>query len=155
MSVPMSRGAFASDADDPNYKWKVLISVVVGVFMVVLDSTVINVALRTLQDRFQAPTSQVQWVISLYALALGIATPLSGYLGDRFGLKRVFILGLSVFVLGSVLCALAPTLPLLIAARGLQGLGGGMGIPLGTAMLFAAFPPSQRAQAFGVWGIAL
>jgi len=94
-------------------------------------------------------------VIILYTLALGIATPLSGFLGDRFGTKRVYMGGLALFVLGSVLCGLAPSLPLLIAARGLQGIGGGIALPLGTAMLFGAFPPEQRGAAFGVFGIVL
>jgi len=140
---------------DSSYKWKVLASVVVGLFMVILDATVVNVALRALQEKYAASTSDVQWVISLYTLALGIATPLSGFLGDRLGVKRVYISGLAIFVLGSVLCGLAPSLPLLIAARGLQGIGGGIALPLGTAMLFGAFPPEQRGAAFGVFGIVL
>ncbi len=144
-----------TDDGDSSYKWKVLASVVVGLFMVILDATVVNVALRSLQEKYAASTSDVQWIISLYTLALGIATPLSGFLGDRVGVKRVYISGLAIFVLGSVLCGLAPSLPLLIAARGLQGIGGGIALPLGTAMLFGAFPPEQRGAAFGVFGIVL
>jgi len=157
VSTSPARGAAlaAAPVADDGYKWKVLASVVVGLFMVILDATVVNVALRALQEKYAAATSDVQWVISLYTLALGIATPLSGFLGDRVGVKRVYIAGLAIFVLGSVLCGLAPSLPLLIAARGLQGLGGGIALPLGTAMLFGAFPPEQRGAAFGVFGIVL
>lgn len=145
----------AGVAGDETYKWKVLASVVVGLFMVILDATVVNVALRALQEKYGVSTSEVQWVISLYTLALGIATPLSGFLGDRLGAKRVFLGGLATFVLGSALCGLAPALPALIAARALQGIGGGIALPLGTAMLFGAFPPRQRGVAFGVFGIVL
>jgi EmrB/QacA subfamily drug resistance transporter len=137
------------------YKWRVLISVIFGVFMVILDATVINVALRTLQEEFTADTSRVQWVISTYTLALGIVTPLAGLMADRFGIKRVYVLSLLAFVIGSLLCGLSPSLELLIAARVLQGLGGGMALPLGTAMLFGAFPPTERGLALGIFGIAL
>lgn len=137
------------------YKWRVLISVIFGVFMVILDSTAVNVALRTLQEEFGASTSQVQWIISVYTLLLGIATPIAGFLADRLGIKRIYTAALLIFVLGSLLSGLAPTLPLLIAARALQGIGGGLAIPLGTAMLFGAFPLNQRGLAFGIFGIAL
>src|SRR5579883_1473904 len=102
-------GASAAGAEDPSYKWKVLASVVVGLFMVILDSTVVNVALRSLQEKYTASTSDVQWVISLYTLALGIATPLSGFLGDRFGIKRIYLTGIGMFVVGSFLCGISPS----------------------------------------------
>lgn len=142
-------------ASNGSYKWQVLASVVVGLFMVILDATVVNVALRALQEKYVASTRDVQWVISLYTLALGVAAPLSGFLGDRLGAKRVYIGGLLLFVLGSALCGLAPNLALLIAARALQGIGGGIALPLATALLFAAFPPEQRGLAFGIFGIVL
>lgn len=149
------QGRPARTLGDPNYKWKVLFSVVFGIFMVILDTTAINVAFRTLQQEFGASVSDAQWIISVYVMALGIATPLSGFLGDRFGMKRIFLLGLSLFVLGSLLCGLAPSLPVLIGARILQGLGGGIALPLGTAQLFTAFPPEEQGTALGVFGIAL
>ncbi len=148
----------AEIAHDPGYKWRVLATVVIGLFMVILDSTVVNVALKTLQIQFAASTDQAQWVISLYTLTLGIATPLSGFLGDRFGIKRIYLSGLGIFALGSLLSGLASTttfLAALIVARGLQGIGGGIALPLGTALLFRAFPPGQRASAFGIFGIVL
>lgn len=149
----------APPAEEPSgrlpYRWRVLISVVFGLFMVILDTTVVNVAFRTLQREFAANVNDSQWVISLYVMALGISTPLSGYLGDRFGQKRIFVGALGVFVVGSLLCGLAPTLWTLIAARTLQGFGGGIALPLGTAMLFAAFPPAERGKALGTFGIAL
>jgi len=148
----------AIDDVDPGYKWRVLASVVVGLFMVILDSTVVNVALKTIQLQFNVSTDQAQWTISLYTLALGIATPLSGFLGDRFGSKRIYLSGISLFVIGSVLAGIfshTDMLLLLIIARGIQGVGGGVALPLGTALLFGAFPPNQRGAAFGVFGIVL
>ena len=139
------------------YKWRVLISVVFGLFMVILDSTVVNVALQTLRVEFKAGLDTTQWVISIYVLALGVATPLSAFLADRFGIKRTYVTGLSLFVIGSFICGVSPTstIGVLVAARALQGLGGGLALPLGTALLFSAFTVEEQGVAFGVFGIAL
>lgn len=138
------------------YKWQVAISVIFGSFMVIMDATVVNVALPKLQTAFNTGSiSDVQWIISAYTLALGIITPLSGFLADRFGIKKIYLASLAAFTLGSLLCAIAPSLPILITARVLQGIGGGSVIPLGTAMLFGAFPVKERGAAFGVFGISL
>lgn len=147
-----------TSAAEARYKWRILWSVIIGLFMVILDSTVINVALKALQIHFAVTTDQAQWVISLYTLVLGISTPLSGYLGDRFGTKRVYLSGLALFALGSLLSGLSASqgsLLFLVAARGVQGLGGGIALPLGMAMMFRAFPPGQRGAAFGVFGIVM
>src|SRR5512135_3404640 len=93
-------------------KWKVLISVVFGIFMVILDTTVVNVAFQTLRAEFGASLNDSQWIISVYVLALGISTPLAGFLADRFGIKKMYLGGLAVFALGSLLCGLSPSLPL-------------------------------------------
>jgi len=137
------------------YKWRVLISVIFGLFMVILDSTVVNVAFPTLRSEFKVSVADSQWVISIYVMALGISTPLSAYLADRFGIKRTYVTGLALFVVGSIICGLAPNLGVLIAARALQGFGGGLALPLGTALLFSAFPVAEQGVAFGVFGIAL
>jgi DHA2 family multidrug resistance protein len=137
------------------YKWKVLISVIFGVFMIILDTTVINVAFQTLRREFGASLNDSQWILSVYVLALGISTPISGYLADRFGIKRIYVTGLALFVFGSVLCGIAPNLWSLVAARGLQGLGGGIAQPLGSALLFAAFPVEEQGLALGIFGISL
>ena len=155
MNTDSSLPPVTENTPSPGYKWRVLVSVVVGLFMVILDTTVVNVALRTLQQHFSVATSEAQWVISLYTLALGISTPLSGFLGDRFGVKRIFLTGLTLFIFGSLCCGLAPTLPFLITARAIQGVGGGIALPLGTALLFRAFPPRERGAAFGIFGIVL
>jgi len=148
----------AASMDKPRgleHKWKVLISVMFGIFMIILDATIVNIAFPTLRREFGASLSQAQWVLSIYVLALGVTTPVSGFLADRFGIKRMFLLGLGVFVLGSLLCGFAPSLGLLIAARALQGFGGGIAQPLGPAQLFRAFPPKEQGTALGLFGIAL
>ena len=136
-------------------KWKVLISIMFGIFMVILDATIVNIAFPTLRSQFGASLADAQWVLSIYVLALGVTTPVSGFLADRFGIKRMYLLGLSIFTLGSILCGLAPSLGLLIAARALQGFGGGIAQPLGPAQLFRAFPPKEQGTALGLFGIAL
>ena len=132
MATSPGAASAAPEEHDARYKWRVLASVVVGLFMVILDSTVVNVALKTLQNHFSVTTDQAQWVISLYTLALGISTPLSGYLGDRFGVKRIYLGGLALFVVGSLLSGFSSSftsLPLLIMARTIQGIGGGIALP--------------------------
>ena len=145
---------------DPRYKWKVLFSVVFGTFMVILDSTAVNVAVPTLQKVFavagqKASVDQVDGVLTAYVLALGIVTPLAGWLSERFGIKRMYLISLALFSLGSILCSFAPSLPYLIAFRALQGLGGGIIGPLGISLLFGAFPEKERGVAFGLYGIPL
>jgi sugar phosphate permease len=85
-------------------KWKVLISVMFGIFMIILDATVVNVAFTTLRREFGATLADAQWVLSIYVLSLGVTTPISGFLADRFGIKRVYLFGLGVFVIGSFFC---------------------------------------------------
>lgn len=155
MTYPAAPAMDAPPEKGLAYKWKVLISVIFGIFMIILDSTVINVALQTLRSEYGVTLNDVQWVISIYALALGITTPLAGFLADRFGIKNVYVAGLAVFTLASVLCGIAPVFWMLIAARMLQGIGGGMAQPLGPAMLYRAFPPKEQGTALGFFGIAL
>lgn len=149
---PEPEGRFA-------YKWKVLMSVIFGIFMIILDTTVVNVALRTIQSGYGVSLPDVQWIISVYVLALGITTPMSGYLADRFGLKRIYVAGLALFVFGSFLCGLAPSVSssiwLLVAARAIQGVGGGMAQPLAAAFIYSTFPSEEQGTALGFFGIAL
>lgn len=152
-SAPL-RSDTLSETGDPR-KWKILAAIVFGVFMVILDTTVVNVAFPALREAFDAPLHTAQWVLSAYVLALGVATPLAGFLGDRFGMRTIYASGLALFTLGSLLCGLAPSLEMLIAARVLQGLGGGIATPLGSAHLFRAFPSNQQGTALGLFGVAL
>lgn len=129
------------------YKWIVASVFVSGVFMDVLDITSVNVALPTLAREFDAPISGIEWVVLGYLLSLAVFIPASGWFGDRFGTKVTFLSALVVFTGASVLCGAAQSLTQLTAFRILQGVGGGMLVPVGTAMLFRAFPPIERARA--------
>jgi DHA2 family multidrug resistance protein len=137
------------------HKWKVLICVVFGIFMVILDTTVVNVAFPTLRAEYGASLAAAQWIVSVYVLALGISTPLAGFLADRFGIKRMYAFGLGLFVAGSVLSGIAPSLGFLVVARAIQATGGGIAVPLGTAILYSTFPPSEQGMALGYFGVAL
>jgi EmrB/QacA subfamily drug resistance transporter len=120
---------------------------VVGLFMNILDSTVVNVALPAIAEDFGVAAASAEWVVVGYLLSLAVWIPASGWIGDRFGTKRTFLTALVIFTAASALCGLADSLEQLIAFRILQGVGGGMLTPVGTAMLFRAFPPSERAAA--------
>lgn len=136
-------------------KWAVLIVVLAGSYVVILDTTIVNVALASIGRELNVPLSALQGVISLYTVALAVVTPLAGAVADRVGVKRLFIGSLLGFGVGSLLCALAPNLPLLLTARVLQGLGGGALTPLGAALILRAFPDNERGRALGIFGGAL
>jgi EmrB/QacA subfamily drug resistance transporter len=137
------------------YKWVVAIVVIFGLFMSVLDSTIVNIAISRLQTAFGADLNSVQWVITGYTLAQGVVTPLTAYLADRFGTKRIYILALAAFTLGSALCGLAWSLPVLIFFRVLQGMGGALLMPLSITLLYKEFPPQERGTAMGFLGIPI
>jgi EmrB/QacA subfamily drug resistance transporter len=120
---------------------------VAALFMSIMDSTVVNVAIPTLGREFDAGNASIEWVVTAYLLSLAVFIPASGWIGDRFGSKRVFLGSLALFTLGSVLCGAAQSLPELVLFRVVQGAGGGVMTPVGTAMLFRAFPPHRRARA--------
>ena len=133
-----------------DYKWIVGIVFVFGLFMDLLDMTITNVALPTLAKDFEAGATTIEWVVTGYLLSLAIFIPVSGWAGDRFGTKRIFMLALAIFTLSSLACGLAWNIESLIAFRFLQGVGGGILTPVGTAMLFRAFPPAERARAAAI-----
>jgi EmrB/QacA subfamily drug resistance transporter len=114
--------------------------------MDLLDMTIVNVALPTLARDFSAG-ADVEWAVLAYVVSLAIFIPLSGWAGDRFGSKRIFTLALAIFTASSLLCGLSWSMASLVAFRVLQGIGGGMLTPVGTATLFRAFPPEERAHA--------
>ena len=137
------------------YKWLVVVAVVFGIFMSILDATIVNIALAKLQAVFGADLNQIQWVITAYLLSLAVSIPLAGYLADRFGIKRIYMTALLLFTAGSMLCGLSWSASSIIFFRILQGLGGGALLPLATAMIFAAFPPQQRGMASAALGVPI
>jgi EmrB/QacA subfamily drug resistance transporter len=132
-----------------------LVAIIIGTFMVILDNTVVNVALPTLGRVMNADLSVLQWVITGYMLAQAAVIPLSGWLSDRFGARQVYLTSLVLFTLGSVLCGLAVNAEILIAFRVLQGLGGGMLMPIGMAVLYRLTPPDRRGAIMGLFGLPL
>lgn len=137
------------------YKWIVATVVVFGLFMSILDTTIVNIAIPRLQTAFGADLNSVQWVITGYTLAQGVAIPLTGYFSNRFGLKRFYIIALTAFTLGSLLCGLAWSLPVLIVFRILQGFGGSFLLPMTITLLYREFPPQERGVATGFLGIPI
>jgi EmrB/QacA subfamily drug resistance transporter len=136
-----------------SYKWLVAIVVILGAFMSVLDQTVVNIAIPRLQNAFGADIHSVQWVVTAYLLTQGAMTPTASYLANNFGIKRSYILSLIAFTLGSLLCGLSWSLPVLILFRVVQGLGGAVLLPLSFTMLFREFAPGERGLALGTLGI--
>jgi EmrB/QacA subfamily drug resistance transporter len=128
-------------------EYVVAVVYVSAMFVNVLDTTIMNVALPTLSREFEVGTSSIEWVITGYLLSLAVWIPASGWIGDRVGTKRTFLFAVAMFTAASALCGQAQSLEQLVAFRILQGVGGGMLTPVGFAMLMRAFPPERRAQA--------
>ncbi len=153
IAAPLSarRAALAGIA----YHWQALFVVVLGTFMVVLDTTIVNIALPKIMQIFQSSVDEGDMVLTGYMLALAIVMPATGYLSDRFGSKRAYIITITLFTVGSLLCGLAPNMPGLIVFRVLQGLGGGMLQPLGMSILYTSAPMDKRGTIMGVFGLPL
>jgi EmrB/QacA subfamily drug resistance transporter len=139
--------------DGDLYPWVAMGVVLMGTFMVILDTTIVNVALPQIGFALESQ-SGIEWVVTAYLLAVGIAQPPTGWLADRYGRKRLFIASLFLFGLGSLFAALSPNLELLVASRVVQGLGGGALAPVGMAMIYELFPADRRGTALGIWGVA-
>jgi EmrB/QacA subfamily drug resistance transporter len=136
-------------------RWLTLAVTTIGSFMSILDSTIVNVALPNILRGFHANLQTGQLVLTAYLLALAIVIPLNGYLGTRVGMKRLYMMTLLCFTLGSALCGLAWGLPSLIGFRVLQGLGGGMLQPLGMAIVFTMITPLERGRFMGMLGLPM
>jgi MFS transporter, DHA2 family, multidrug resistance protein len=137
-----------------SYKWWVLANIMIGTFMAVLDSTIVNVSLPKIMAAFGISVDKAEWVLTGYLLAFAIMLPSSGWFADHFGYKRLYMIALFLFTSGSLLCGLAWDENALIAFRVLQGLGGGIITPVGMAIVLREFPYNQRGTALGFWAIA-
>src|SRR6185437_7471899 len=126
-----------------------------GLIPVVLDTTIVTVAITPIRNELNTDINTIQWIVTGFFLANAAVVTVGGYLASRFGRKRIFITGLSIFTIGSLLCALSPSIGWLIAFRVLQGIGGGMLLPIGAALAFDQFPQEQRARASAVIAIPL
>ncbi|MFC3795638.1 DHA2 family efflux MFS transporter permease subunit [Corynebacterium tuscaniense] len=135
-----------------NNPWPALWSMMLGFFIILVDSTIVAVAIPAIATDLNASYNEVIWVNSSYLLAYAVPLLITGRLGDRFGPKILYMLGLAVFTLASLACGLAGTVELLIIARAFQGLGGAMLSPQTMSVMIRTFPPMQRGTAMGVWG---
>ncbi len=133
-------------ADRVNQKLAVAIVATAATFMAVIDTTIVNVAIPTIGREFHVPPAQVDSVVIGFLVSLAVVMPASGWLGDRFGTKRVMLIATTVFTIASAMCGAAQSLSQLVVFRILQGAGGGMLMPIGMAMLFQTFPPAERIR---------
>lgn len=144
------------DSVSQAYRWPVALAVlVVGAFMSVLDTSIVNIAIPTLKHVFGASTSQVQWVVTIYMLVLGVVVPATSYLADRLGPRRLYVLSLVVFTIGSGLSGLAWSLPVMVVFRVLQAVGGGLIMPVTMTMVYRMVPRERIGTAMGFWGLAI
>ncbi|MFJ2891427.1 MFS transporter [Streptomyces sp. NPDC087305] len=134
----------------PQGKW-ILLTTVLGSSMAMVDSTVVNVALPRIGRDLDADLAALQWTVNAYMLTLAGLILLGGSLGDRYGRRKIFVLGVVWFAAASLLCGLAPNVGVLVAARALQGIGGALLTPGSLALIQASFHPDDRAKAVGLW----
>jgi len=135
--------------------WLVAIGVMLATFMQVLDTSIANIALPHIAGSLSATTDQATWVLTSYLVSNAIILPMTGWLGNHFGRKRVFISCIGMFTLASILCGMALNLPMLILARILQGAGGGAMVPIAQAILLESFPPQKRGIAMATFAQAV
>jgi EmrB/QacA subfamily drug resistance transporter len=138
-------------AAEENRKWWTLFAVSFGLFMIMLDNTVVNVALKTIQSDLHMSVASLEWIVTAYALTFAALLITGGKLADLYGRRRIFVLGLVVFSLSSLACGLAPSAGFLIGARAVQGVGAALMNPATLSIITATFPPKQRGQAIGIW----
>jgi len=138
-------------AHSPRAQTLVLVGTVLGSGLAFIDSSAVNLTLPVIQQKLGGGFAGAQWIMNAYALMLGALVLAGGAAADRYGRKRVFVVGVGVFTLASAICGLAPNLPVLIAARALQGVGAALLTPASLALLGAAFDAKGRGQAVGVW----
>ena len=143
-------GAPAAPCAASAKRW-VLIAAIIGSSMAFIDGTVVNVALPAIQRDLHASVFQAQWVVESYALFLAALLLVGGSLGDRFGRRRVFAIGVAIFGLASLACAASRDVQQLIAARAVQGVGAALLVPGSLALISATFPEGERGRAIGAW----
>lgn len=135
-------------------QWLALFVVIIGTFMSILDSSIVNIAIPKMMAVFGVSLDEVKWILTSYTLALGSIIPLTGFLADVFGNKRVYVFALSMFTIGSLLCGFAWSNTSMIVFRVIQAIGGGMIMPIGMSIIYQTFPENERGLALGFWGIA-
>src|SRR5438874_5472837 len=136
-------------------KWWTLVAVCTATFMLLLDITIVNVALPAIERALSASFSDLQWVVDAYALGLATCVLTAGALADLFGRKRLFVIGVILFTIASALCGISNDALFLIIARGFQGIGGAIMFATALALLSQEFHGRERGTAFGIWGATI
>ncbi|TXG81099.1 MAG: DHA2 family efflux MFS transporter permease subunit [Thermomicrobiales bacterium] len=147
----MASIGLSNRVNDNNVKWYTLIAACFALFMAMLDNLVVNIALPTISRDLDARATQLQWVISAYTLVFASLQITAGGLGDKFGRKRWFMIGLVIFTVVSAIAAFSNSMNMLITMRALQGLGAALIMPLSLSLISNAFPPEERGRAIGIW----
>ena len=138
----------------PRQRWIALAILLAATFMNLIDVTIVNVALPTMQEAFSASTSEIEWVVAVYVLALAMGLMPFGRMGDIVGRRNMFVLGVAVFTIASAMCGFSGSMTMLIVSRIVQGLGAAMMTPQTIAITQVIFPPRERAAAFSLFGLA-
>ncbi len=136
-------------------KWVIALSVMLGTVLEVLDSSIVNVSLPHMQGSFSASVDEIAWVVTSYLVAAGIMIPMTGWIAERFGRKKYFVISIAMFVASSALCGVAQSLNQIVLFRLAQGAAGAAMMPLSQAILMETFPPREQAMAMAVWGIGM
>jgi MFS transporter, DHA2 family, multidrug resistance protein len=155
MAAPRGDQSTAAGAQAAPSKWLVTAAISIGTLMGTIDASIVNVALPHVQASFGVAVTEATWITTAYLVALVVVLPLTGWLGSTWGRKRVYQVGLVVFTGASILAGVAPSLPALIAARVLQGLGAGVLGPTEQSILRETFPPKQQGLATGLYGMVV
>ena len=152
---PLRRSASFDQAAPPTNPWIVAISVMLATFMEVLDTTIASVALPYIAGSMAASNSEATWVLTTYLIANAVVLPASNWFGLKFGRKRFLMACVTLFIISSFFCGAAPSLPFLLLARVLQGMGGGALQPMSQAILLESFPPRKRGAAMALFGFGV
>ncbi|HEX3120863.1 MAG TPA: DHA2 family efflux MFS transporter permease subunit [Candidatus Acidoferrum sp.] len=155
--APPAAPSVAASQQNPAHinPWIIAIAVMLSTFMEVLDTTVVNVSLPHIAGSLSATVDEATWTLTSYLVANAIILPLTGWLSNYFGRKRMLMMSVTGFTIASFMCGLAPSLPFLIVCRVIQGACGGGLQPISQAVLLESFPPQDRGKAMGFWGLGI
>ena len=147
---------FSADHNSPAlHRWLIVVTVMLVAILEILDSTIVNVALPEMQAALGADTDQITWVLTSYIVASAIMIPLTGFLTDRLGIRRLLLINITGFLISSILCGTSTSLLQIVIIRTLQGAFGAALIPLSQSVLRQTFPPEQQGKAMAIWGIGI
>lgn len=141
--------------ESPNYKWKAFLAMSLGTFLCAASASIVNIALPFLGEHFRVDLALLEWVVIAYLIVISSTLLIYGRMGDMYGHKPVYVAGLVIFTFGSLLCGIAGSIETLIGCRLLQGIGAGMVMAIGSAILASSFPPTERGKAMGMIGMVV